>query len=540
MSFSPSTQIYLCNVPFDGTQKNQIYFSTRQAQQEYFLAKVVKSFSSYLVVRDKLPNGSTSLGVKVEANIDLLRSLPANYILYQNANHGSRFFYAFITDFVYINEETTLIQFKQDVFQTWLLDCEILPSFVEREHSKTDEIGDNIVPEKFHIQDFSTSKIFTSTQLDEYGYIVLSSNPYETRTFHDRIDSPQTGIYQGLFFYYFDDPYLLGYFLDELISRHGECIYGIIVAPKWLVPDEKIQDLYKDSDFNPDGHLCGNILYSKEARSEDITFDFTSYAFSFGGYTPKNNKLYINPYMNILVTNHNGDEALYNIEDFADRKRITFKMCGSISPTPSITLFPLNYKGQSSNYDSGITLKNFAQSSYNADSYKIWQNRNGTALGLQALSGGFNMVMGGVSAVGGNMFGLSQTGQGLQQILGVIGEMDAAAKEPNRANAGNADGGLLTALKLNKFDFYCQRLKKDHARAIDDYFTMFGYQTNKVKLPNLSSRPHFNYVKTIDINITGGIPFDDMGELKKIFDSGVTLWKPSAKFGDYSVDNSPK
>ena len=91
----------------------------------------------------------------------------------------------------------------------------------------------------------------------------------------------------------------------------------------------------------------------------------------------------------------------------------------------------------------------------------------------------------------------------------------------------------------NTLTIYIRKIKKHQAKIIDDFFTMFGYQTNSVKVPNISSRPYFNYVQTKGVNIVGSIPNDDMRILKAMFDNGVTLWKSTATVGDYSVDNSP-
>ena len=73
---------------------------------------------------------------------------------------------------------------------------------------------------------------------------------------------------------------------------------------------------------------------------------------------------------------------------------------------------------------------------------------------------------------------------------------------------------------------------------IDNYFSMFGYKTNKVKLPNLNNRTNWNYVKTINCNLLGDIPQTDMQELKELFNNGVTLWHNPSTFLDYSQNNS--
>ena len=92
----------------------------------------------------------------------------------------------------------------------------------------------------------------------------------------------------------------------------------------------------------------------------------------------------------------------------------------------------------------------------------------------------------------------------------------------------------------NGFSFYKMSIKKEYAKIIDDFFSMFGYKVNEVKIPNVTGRQNQNYVKTIDANILGDIPQEDMQKLKDIFNSGVTFWHNSNTFLDYSQSNNQK
>lgn len=55
------------------------------------------------------------------------------YVMYQNENYSSKWFYAFIIGMEYVNDNCTNIYIKQDVWQTWQFDIQYLQSFVERE-----------------------------------------------------------------------------------------------------------------------------------------------------------------------------------------------------------------------------------------------------------------------------------------------------------------------------------------------------------------------------------------------------------------------
>ena len=77
-----------------------------------------------------------------------------------------------------------------------------------------------------------------------------------------------------------------------------------------------------------------------------------------------------------------------------------------------------------------------------------------------------------------------------------------------------------------------------HDKIIDDYFSMFGYKVNTVKVPNTTGRTNWNYVKTIDANIIGDIPQNDLQEIKDMFNKGVTLWHNPTTFLNYSASNT--
>jgi hypothetical protein len=66
---------------------------------------------------------------------------------------------------------------------------------------------------------------------------------------------------------------------------------------------------------------------------------------------------------------------------------------------------------------------------------------------------------------------------------------------------------------------------------------MFGYKVNRVKVPNITGRRNWNYVKTIGCYIDADIPQTDLEQIKEMFDRGITLWHNPATFVDYSQNN---
>lgn len=527
MAFKPESTIYLCRVEFDSTYKNQVYFGNAVDQQQYFRDRAVRSYNDYLYVRRERPGGGTVSSIKVGTNIDLLATL--NYLYYTNDPTTAPIF-AFITKFIYINENTTEIVFETDVYQTWRFRTELKHSYVVREHSKTDAIGAHVVPEQFDCGEYVMSSLGHPAKLDKWGYLVASAERYGADGARGYL---HCGIYQGLYFYYFTDGTGLNLFLDGIEEEGGDCIVFIAVIPQFCV--QRYQP--GDADTIPDANL---ILSTTSPASYDHVIDLSSKAFTFEGYTPKNKKLYSSPFMAMCVTNHAGDEGVYCIEDFSDRNNIVFRMKGDVCANPSITIYPLNYKGLSSNVDCGISISNFPQCAYNTDTYKLWLAKNQYGQRIDLVQGAISAGMGIAAGMAtGGILGGAAAVQGMGAIANTFNRQYMASKEPNKSHSGSPKNNLLTAMGYNRFDFYMRTIKRNLAETIDDFFTMFGYQVNRLKVPNVSSRPYFNYVQTIDVNIVGDIPNEDMERLKKVYNDGVTLWKPHATIGDYSVDNSP-
>lgn len=517
MTFAPNSTIYLCNVPFDNSYQNVVWFGDVSTQTAYFENRIQKTFSEYLTVRRTTPGGSLRTSIKLDCNIESL--VGCNYVMYRNANHNNKWYYAFIVQTVYISEGCTEIEIECDVYQTWLFETELLPSYVEREHSASDELFEHLVPEKFS---FSTYKYSTITleELEEMckysGYLVGATE--SDNDVGGMVE--QSGIFQGLHFHYFKRNQVAA-MASYLMGLDKEIVQFISVVPQCAIAGRT--DIIESNEYEiPDSEYAGGGLIS-------YTFDRTM----IDGYTPKNNKLFTAPFSMLAISNHNGQECELQLEYFTDAEDIQFSVRGDISAKPSMTMFPVNYKGVRYNYDSGINLDNFPQCSWVSDSYKLWLAKNQFGQGLSIATGvaaiGAGVATGNVIAAGG----------GVMAVLNSINQDYQARMEPNRANGANSNSNLLTALNLNRFTLYFKHITAEQAHIIDDFFTMYGYQCNMLKVPNVSSRPFFNYVRTVDCNIRGAIPGDDMAKLKSIYNSGVTLWKQHAEIGNYAVDNSP-
>lgn len=83
----------------------------------------------------------------------------------------------------------------------------------------------------------------------------------------------------------------------------------------------------------------------------------------------------------------------------------------------------------------------------------------------------------------------------------------------------------------------------DRIIQVDSYFTMFGYNVNKLFNSSafnmlIHSRTRFNYVRTTGIRIVAdNMPEKDKQAIEMIFDSGVTIWHDTDNYLNYQLIN---
>lgn len=109
----------------------------------------------------------------------------------------------------------------------------------------------------------------------------------------------------------------------------------------------------------------------------------------------------------------------------------------------------------------------------------------------------------------------------------------------------NSSRGLINGANINiagdmnGFFFYQKSIKSEYAKIIDDYFSMYGYKVNELKIPNINGRTNWNFVKLLLPNIEGTlIPEEDLNKYKKQLEEGITFWHNYNTFRDYSQTNS--
>ena len=527
--------------PLDIDYQNTIYFTSKAQQMTYFLDTLDGQMFNK-VTYQRVNKGK----IRVQTVADNLYN--CNYLAFENSAFSNKWFYAFITNIEYINNITSEITYVIDEMQTWHFDYVLMDCFVEREHSVTDNIGDNLVPENLdtgeYISDDYLEPEFSPSSLDGYD-ICFWCTFYQDEN-EQWVKSGGSILNQGYGSYY----------SGLTPTRFPMTSQGLQDAKDWL---ESVPPLFLS------GIVSVNVIphYAYTALDRTVNFDKKTTLMRSDGTAVKNKKCLIYPYNALYVTNNQGKTAIFRYEFFSTNN-CQFSIFCDESPSPVVLMFPKNYKGITENFDEKIDISGFPQIAYNVDSYKAWLAQNASSIGISAMAAGIGMenymiadtaaksastaivpqAMSGAGAsyLGGGVMGAAA----LVSIVGLVTKVLSGAVHafmPPQARGQQGSNVLLARGKL-KFGIMHKHITPEFATIIDDYFSMYGYATNKVKRPNRNARPEWNYVKTIGCKIdgsipNGGLPADAIKKIEEIYNNGITFWNNPAHIGDYSYDNSP-
>lgn len=515
ITISPQGNIYLCKTPLESDYKNQLTFTTKQNQENYFNSKVVKTFNEYTYIK----HDST---ITVGANIDEIFN--CNYLFYRNTGFTSKLYYCFITKMEYVNENVTRLYIETDVFQTYQFDIEYNPSFVEREHVNDDTIGIHTIPEGLEMGEYIVnSRVDGRSFGNSTNYIVAATIDLSDNSFPNINGNIQGGVYNGVKYFHYTSENALNLVLKNVAdagkSEGIVCVFqgaseffdvtnGVVsdsMAPKSC--DWTVMVLGGDSILPIDKPTTLN------------------------GYTPVNNKLLTYPYCYLLASNNQGSNCVYKYEYFSSQK-CDFIFYGVLTPGMNIRMYPKDYNNQTRNIDEGLNVGKLPIGSWNSDVYTNWLTQNSVNVGLNV---GSSLLSTAVGVSTGNPIAVAS---GILGVANSVGEIYKHSLTPPQVEGNINNGDVCYSTGDNRISMSLMSIKSEFASIIDKFFTMYGYKVNEVKVPNITGRPNFNYVKTIDNNFDGDIPQEYLKVIKKIFNDGITLWHNPSNMYDYSVDNS--
>jgi hypothetical protein len=581
----------LSGIPFSNDYKHTRWFDTQSEQTTYFTNKpAVHSMSEATFQKIEGKNF-----VSVNKSIDELWNV--NYLMFQNAQYNSKWFYAFVTKLEYKNKNVTYVHFQIDVFQTWKFMMNFKPSFVVREHCKLwNDDGSpviNTVDEGLaYGTEYDIVNVKNYIPFGNIQFLVIvakqkmhddvntgeETNPSEETT---KIKATVNGVPQPLAYYV--HPFksdgsdvdsnigisnvktvLKGLYTQDDAVNNIVSIFitdyvgaGVTLSGSTLTFDE---DMYELAGVADDKAENFNTIYVKEIKEyEMIRKDFGNKYDDYVSVTES--KLLMHPYTVLTLDDFKGNRRDFKNEYiFADFLEINVR--GSMGTSNKVSYTVANYNvGQSvpigelgdkvmlegsiiNNNPSDVPILNDFLAAYlqgNRNSISNQQNSimfNGVANGLSTA------VSGGVSASRRNPVGVAQAGiEGVQGAGNTV--LDLQAIQAKQQDIANIPPSISKMGSNTAFEFgngyrglflLKKQIKPEYRKKLTAFFNMYGYKLNEVKVPNFHTRQNWNFVQTVSCVITGSFNNEDLKELKAVFDNGITLWHTD-DIGNYALSN---
>lgn len=562
MYIVPTGQLkILRNVPVDADYQNTIYFgngeNARQASVFAGYAKFTFDDHSYQRVTVN----------KIRVGVNAERLYDCNYLMFQNSvGFGSyMWFYAFIDSVTYINNSVSEIEYTIDSLQTYLTYIDFNMCFIDRQHTPTDNVGDNIVPEGLELGE----QVFNNYGFGSDFHDSNNDVPWSvTGGIYLSVQTPPTNVDMCVVVSMVDTSSSSANLVDGVFSGTKLVAYpctpnGInnlvtLVTQHYQDPDT-IQAMYMcprravSSSLLPDS----GYIVPYGSKGFHSTFSGTPIAGNetLDGYLPINKKMYTYPYNYLHVDNANGSSLALRYEYFTKVNNVrTPKVaigCNLTYPL-QVILNPIDYKGSADVLQTEtLTINGYPMCSWNVDTFKAWVSQNAVPIIIQAAGGALQ------SAVRGRILQpnlqnympmrqeetfLGRTGAVkslIGSVTGALSEGYSAAIASDMVKGNFTNKGANFALGQMHFHFGRVSVQHEYAKMLDDYFSRYGYAIKKLQVPNLNARPEFTYIKTIGCTINGSVPADDERNICNIMDNGITFWNNPANVGQYGLNNVP-
>ena len=539
MYIQPSSNLKLYSgVPLDNTYEHTLYFKNVQEQNNYFHGtniNIVKSYADFTYIRVNKNK------IRVPVTADLIYNV--NYLAFRNTNFGTKWFYAFVTSIEYISNDVSEITFEIDDMQTWFYDkCVLKECYVEREHVSDDNVVNKISEPQLTEMIYSVQQQYNvpnNYYQHKTLYLLIATSDYQVSLskIHNYVINGQQffgyaflGNAQQIKTVY--EKFVLNTTQDRIkvFKLTNELFTNIQV-----VNDEDIDSSVDISEYMTVVENANELVLFVPSQTFKMPSPYpTAFPNTSEGYIPKNNKCYTAPFQVVTASNNHGQENVYCPQLFKGGSTPEFSCVYDVSFNDELLIAPNSYSEHDGvDYDKAIFSKG--------------------SLDLEVFGSDFNLRKTIKDTT--NMIGYvtntdSASKRGLaygNTIISTLGE--ALVTEPT-ATIPNNDDGLLTKLRVSfgteldnnsclPFKVEVKQVLPQIIKIYDDFFTKYGYACMRVKHPNISSRPKWNYIKTRGCIIVGEAPVDSIQHICSIFDKGITFWKSASDVGNYSLDNKP-
>lgn len=536
--FSPDSSLRLLNMRMDSELRNTLWFPDRNTQTNWFLSQTdFISFTDYSYVKK---DNTIVLACREE---DIWRF---NYVMYQNTNFSSKWFYAFIVKREWASDYSTRIYLRTDPLQTWMFDLSLMTSFIERQHSTTDTPGDNIIPEPIG---------GSQTIYQQAG--ILDASPAKIYIFATCLP---------------DGTPADGTFLNDVYS--GSAIVQTANADTAGI--KQISEYLKA--------YVENGLASAVSKIQSMPFmvgvhsatqTYSQHPTTLDGYTPRNKKLLSGAFVKGYLAAY-GQEVEFTPE-FCNGD-VTIRAAEDVT-TGAVYYYVENYGAHDANSNTSAVgfVVSMPESTWAYNQYKndynlhsgsnaIFKERsnfqrtvNSINAGIGAVGNAASLAAGIVDAINpvsvleGNLAadiaGLSGSAQGMvnsvsslyQNFAGIdeisqnLAYIDESYKAPAVGSVASSNPFLAAGVTDMKWGWKVPDSR--FAERYDRFLDVYGYSQNTYSIPNLHARNAWTYVKVTELMLDGNCPDEDELQIRQAFRNGIFWWVYNKEFGNFNQNN---
>lgn len=499
---TPNTVIKFLQVPFSSSQNNVLKFASKNDQITYMDSKVQFNISDVSYQREG--NGEY---IRVGKSMDSLYN--CNYVMFQNSNYGTKWFYGFIEKLEWASPNVTRVFLKIDVYQTFQFDFTLEKSFIERQHFATDYY--NTLVDTPSSGELKSIFEYAETILGDY-FILFNTDPTIEDPTTVSAYFPKIGAYSMPVYMCWCSSANQVSEIVQAVSNKGRadriqaCYYSPFTGGSAIttIGQHPKGDLNISYDLNLVSEITPNNLY------KDITVNID--------YIPTFKKELSYPYAKLeIVDKITGKFIELDLSKFQDPLNPQFKIQGNVSELPEYKVIPKNYNGIEYSIENALVVQPKTEMPVFSNSYAKYLKDNKTA---NLISGAMG-VTGAIGSIAtGNIAGAVGSFASIAQTLNA----DHVAKtQPNQVSGINGDGCEYVTL-YPKIFFRLKIMDSNHMDIARNFWNMFGYPVRKLANVNPFTKK-YNFLKTVDCNIIAdSIPSEYQRELEDIFDKGVTIW----------------
>lgn len=530
--YQPSTEVRIGSVPWNPSYKHVRWYADKTAQ-----ANGVSSFMDASKAINTYTYQRLDGSIDVEGNPEEYYGY--NYVMFQNVNFGSKWFYAFVTNVTYKNASTVNLKLELDYVQTYMFDYDFKPCFVEREHVDSDGIGEHVKDEGIDPGELKcTYSAIDNDNMDCYMVVASAVEPLKDGTYVNNGGDQYMGVTSGTSLSVFLTIDQFKSFMKAL-SDNGQqdAVSQVYMCPRAAIPNIVAKT-------NGWGYWV-DASSPTPSVEKNYNLGFTT----LDGYTPKNNKMYCFPFEYAEVTNFTGASQQLRLEFFGNPGTVSLQRTGGCDANSRLAYIPTNYNGVNRFVEGAVYLDKYPTCNwvYQAFANMLGASEVNTPWGFSYNSMSqapyVNSFIDSTQNIIGSALNMDIPGMlnsavnGAQDLTNTFANFSKASRTPNTSR-----GGTNSTTALVNYGTYTMGIRKytcraEIARQIDDFLSVYGYNVSIVKTPNITGRRSWNYVKTVSANMGGNVPANYLRAFNQLLDSGTTFWHVD-NVGNYSLDNA--